>query len=232
MRGYPPTSLAPDGDYSAQALGADALALIAALGESQAVVLGHDWGAFAAYSAANQQPDRVEKLIVLSIPHPSTLRTNLRQLSKSSHFMTFQWRARTVRRFQDPDEVRRLYRQWSPGWDVGDEELAPVQAVFAAPGGVEGALGYYWSFARDLTRPARKGVRDMLRRITTMPTLALYGDQDGALDPSTFAVSHSAFSGPYEVVCLPGVGHFVHREAAPLVHDHVLRFLGRAFTCW
>src|SRR5262245_19927221 len=48
MRGYPPTDVSPNGDYSALTLGRDVLALIDACGESQAVVIGHDWGAFAA----------------------------------------------------------------------------------------------------------------------------------------------------------------------------------------
>src|SRR5262245_36918533 len=52
MRGYSPTKTPADGSYSALNLGRDVLELIKVLGESQAIVIGHDWGAFAAYAAA------------------------------------------------------------------------------------------------------------------------------------------------------------------------------------
>src|SRR5947209_9869516 len=52
MRGYFPTAIPADGKYDSETLGRDALALIEALGEKQAVVVGHDWGASAAYAAA------------------------------------------------------------------------------------------------------------------------------------------------------------------------------------
>ena len=48
MRGYAPTALASD--YSVRSLGQDAIALIRALGEETATVVGHDWGASAALS--------------------------------------------------------------------------------------------------------------------------------------------------------------------------------------
>src|SRR4051812_50219090 len=45
-RGYAPTELAPDDDYSAAALAQDAIALHAALkGDDRAALIGHDWGA-------------------------------------------------------------------------------------------------------------------------------------------------------------------------------------------
>src|SRR5271169_1107259 len=52
MRGYAPTGAAQDGRYDIGALGEDALALIDALGASDAIIFGHDWGATAAYEAA------------------------------------------------------------------------------------------------------------------------------------------------------------------------------------
>jgi pimeloyl-ACP methyl ester carboxylesterase len=42
MRGYFPTAIPSDGKYDSETLGRDALALIAALGEERAIVVGHD----------------------------------------------------------------------------------------------------------------------------------------------------------------------------------------------
>src|SRR5579872_1051858 len=52
MRGYAPSGPAPDGRYDIGALGEDAINLIDALGASDAVIFGHDWGAVASYEAA------------------------------------------------------------------------------------------------------------------------------------------------------------------------------------
>jgi pimeloyl-ACP methyl ester carboxylesterase len=52
MRGYAPTSVAPDGCYHLGALVADAVALHQALGgDDHAVLIGHDWGAETTYGA-------------------------------------------------------------------------------------------------------------------------------------------------------------------------------------
>src|SRR5437870_836166 len=61
MRGYAPSEIPADGRYDAETLGRDAVALIEALGAESAVVVGHDWGATAAYAAASLAPERVSK---------------------------------------------------------------------------------------------------------------------------------------------------------------------------
>src|ERR1700750_2498933 len=55
MRGYQPTGT-PERDAHKETLASDPLALIEALGAREAVVIGHDWGAAAAYGAAALGP--------------------------------------------------------------------------------------------------------------------------------------------------------------------------------
>jgi pimeloyl-ACP methyl ester carboxylesterase len=58
-----------DGRYSVGALVADVVALHQALsGDDQAVLVGHDWGAEAAYGAAAFVPDRWRRLVTLAVP--------------------------------------------------------------------------------------------------------------------------------------------------------------------
>lgn len=52
-RGYWPSGPAPDGDYSTTALAKDALALMDAFGAKRAAIVGHDWGAATATTAAS-----------------------------------------------------------------------------------------------------------------------------------------------------------------------------------
>ena len=56
-------------DYTLLHLVGDALALLDALGDEQAVIAGHDWGAPLAWHAALLRPDRFRAVIGLSVPY-------------------------------------------------------------------------------------------------------------------------------------------------------------------
>lgn len=70
MRGYGGTSK-PEaiGAYSVSHLIGDVVGAVAALGEKQAVVMGHDWGAPVAWYAALMRPDVFRAAAVLSVPY-------------------------------------------------------------------------------------------------------------------------------------------------------------------
>ncbi len=89
MRGYDPTAI-PDHDADQETLARDPLALIEALGARDAAVIGHDWGASAAYGAAALDPDQVKKLLVIGIPHPGALKPSLKKLWGVRHFCGIQ----------------------------------------------------------------------------------------------------------------------------------------------
>jgi pimeloyl-ACP methyl ester carboxylesterase len=69
MRGYGGTSKPQAiSAYSLSYLVGDVIGAIAALGEKQAVVMGHDWGGPVAWYAALMRPDVVRAVAVLSVP--------------------------------------------------------------------------------------------------------------------------------------------------------------------
>src|SRR5258708_26879085 len=69
MRGYAPSRIPADGAYHIGALAADATALHEMLGgDSDAVLIGHDWGAETAYAAGAAAPDRWRRLVTLAVP--------------------------------------------------------------------------------------------------------------------------------------------------------------------
>ena len=53
-------------------------------------IIGHDWGAAVAWLTATVHPDRVHKLVVLSVPHPLAPRT-LRQREMAWYQLFFQF---------------------------------------------------------------------------------------------------------------------------------------------
>jgi pimeloyl-ACP methyl ester carboxylesterase len=202
-RGYAPTSIPADGKYDSDTLGRDLLAIIEALGEKEAVVVGHDWGASAAYSAAFLDPTRVKKLITVGIPHPASPTPTPTLLWKVRHFFRFQLpdAGALVRRngFAHVDE---LVKRWSPAWNVPAGETDAVKEAFREPANVEAALGYYRAL-RPRRPPSHRG------RIS-VDTVAFAGEDD-TIDPSMYDRARSWFTGPYRVVRMPG-GHFMHRE--------------------
>ncbi|MFI0350555.1 alpha/beta fold hydrolase [Actinomadura sp. 9N407] len=70
QRGYARTGGPAEVDqYTIHHLVGDAVGLIDALGEDQAVIAGHDWGAPVAWHTAQFRPERVRGVIGLSVPH-------------------------------------------------------------------------------------------------------------------------------------------------------------------
>jgi pimeloyl-ACP methyl ester carboxylesterase len=202
MRGYAPSSI-PQGGFDTGTLGRDVLALIEALGEKRAIVIGHDWGAAASYSAATLGPERVELLVTVGIPHPASIRPTPRLLWIYRHLVTLKLPGAAARaRKNDFALVDKLWRRWSPAWDVPPSETESAKVAFREPGSLEAALGYYR--ARRMRVPASE------RKRITVPTVSFAGTDDH-LPPEMYEQAASWFTGGYRVVRVPG-GHFMHRE--------------------
>jgi pimeloyl-ACP methyl ester carboxylesterase len=218
MRGYHPTAVAPDGKYDTDTLGRDVLALIQALGEQRAIVVGHDWGASAAYSAAAVGPERVRLLVTLAIPHPRGIKPTPRLAWSLRHFITLRGkRAADKLRANDFAYVDELVRRWSPAWkDLPAAETARVKAAFREPGCAEAACQYYAQI-----QPPRLPASHKLP--ITVPAVAVAGEHDN-LAPRLYEKARHCFTSSYEVVQVPG-GHFMHREHPQVFATELLRVL-------
>jgi pimeloyl-ACP methyl ester carboxylesterase len=70
MRGFGGTDAPSDAmHYSILHLVGDIVGLVHALGERQAYVVGHDWGAQVAWNCAMLRPDVFPKVVAMSVPH-------------------------------------------------------------------------------------------------------------------------------------------------------------------
>jgi pimeloyl-ACP methyl ester carboxylesterase len=203
MRGYAPTEVPAEEAFDTDTLGRDALALVEALGAEKAVVVGHDWGASAAYAAASLGPERVELLVTLAIPHPASLRPSPGLLWGGRHFFVLSRRG-AARRIREAGfaYIDTLVKRWSPAWDVPPGETAAVKAAFREPGSFEAALGYYRAVGLRPPSSLRKRIR--------VPSVSFAGTDD-ILPPEAFDRAASWFTAGYRVVRMPG-GHFMHRE--------------------
>lgn len=80
--------------YAIGHLAADVAALIQTAGRERAIVVGHDWGGAVTWHLAEHFPERVERAVVVNVPHPTVmlhhLKRNPRQLWRSWYMFFFQ----------------------------------------------------------------------------------------------------------------------------------------------
>jgi pimeloyl-ACP methyl ester carboxylesterase len=216
MRGYHPTAV-PDRDADQETLARDALALIEALGASEAVIIGHDFGAAAAYGAAALGPDRVKKLFALAIPHPAALKPSLKKLWGVRHFAVYKLPG-APNRFARNDfaALPAIVRRWSPDWSPDPQEFDPVRASFSNRASLNAAFGYY----RKLSPIPSASLKTRI----TVPTVVFAGLDDPVAEPADYRGAARMFEGDYVVEEVRG-GHFMHREHPDAFAERILTHL-------
>jgi pimeloyl-ACP methyl ester carboxylesterase len=237
MRGYAPTDPAPDQNYSVGTLGADAVGLAEQLcteyNLSNPVIVGHDWGAVAAYAAAIRSPDTFEQMVTMAVPpkFDALLRRHPWQFARSWYMWFFQLPDIPERalRWDNFSLVEFLWGIWSPSWDYSDTRLESVKTTLDTEQTVEHALAYYRQIGsqtlRSLASFDRPAVDDEPH--ITVPTLLLAGQEDGSMGADLFPDAEGAFADETEVrvVTVPNAGHFLHQERPGAVGQEVVEFL-------
>ena len=232
LRGYGASDKPPRG-YDLPTLSADVAALVRALGERDAVVVGHDWGGLLGWTMAALHPRTVRRLVVLSMAHPRRLRAGMtarEQRRAFRHALGFQVPRLPERRLTRPDDdpVADLMQRWAgPDWARTADFAAAVDRYRAAariPQAAYGAMEYFRWAGRSQLRPDGLRYARRMAAPVTAPTLQLHGSLDTCVLPATARGSGRYVAGAYEWRELPGIGHFPHEEAP----DEV----GRAIATW
>jgi len=228
LRGYWAGGAAPDGSYRAAAIGQDVLALVEALGADQACVIGHDFGARAAYSAASLDASRIRKLVGLAVPYgkglPQAFVADGDQQRRSWYMFFFHTRfAEPAVQLNDFAFLDRLWREWSPGYKMPASDRMALIETFRQPGVVPQTLAYY----RQLFTPPpeAQALEARANGPIAVPTLYLHGEDDGCMSARLSEDMAAAFTKGFERVVMPGVGHFLHLEKPEAVLGYILPFL-------
>jgi pimeloyl-ACP methyl ester carboxylesterase len=231
MRGYAPTGVPADGDYHVGALAADALALHEVLGgDSDAVLIGHDWGAEATYAAAAFAPDRWRRVVTLAVPPgalDAVLFSDYEQLKR--FFYLFMIRdplgfADAVAAADDLSFLDQLWRDWSPGYQAG-EHLARVKDSLRQPANLAAALGYYRAVGQPATRYA--GEQAAAGQPAPQPTLYLHGADDGCIGADLARGAEALLSPGSRMIVVEHAGHFLHLERPLEVNDQIVGWVAR-----
>lgn len=231
MRGYAPTTIPDDGVYQTGALTADACALHEALGGgADAVIIGHDWGAPAAYGAANLEPDRWAKVVGAAVPPGGALGQaflDYDQLQRSWYMFFFQHGlADVVVPMNDLAFIDRLWADWSPGYDPSDD-LPAVKDSMRDPAHLAATLGYYRATLGDGPRSeAYQAAQSATGQMPEQPLLYLQGLEDGCIAASVSAGIEASFTNPESrLTMVSGAGHFLQVEQPELVNSLIVDFL-------
>jgi pimeloyl-ACP methyl ester carboxylesterase len=229
LRGYGASDKPPRG-YDPMTAAADLAGLIRALGENDAVVVGHDWGAQIGWTMAAFHPSLVRRLVVVSDPHPlrwlPALATDAAQRRASRHVARFQlpWHPERWLVAHDAANVADLLRRWSgPQHTFGAEErrYRDAMLIFAAP---HCALEYFRWAMRSVPRSDGRRFRRALREPLRTPTLQLHGAADPCVLSATAQGSGKYVAAPYVWRLLDDIGHFPPEEAPELVTGEIVRW--------
>jgi pimeloyl-ACP methyl ester carboxylesterase len=221
LRGYGASDKPPRG-YDLPTAAADAAAIVRALGEQDAVVVGADWGGLVGWTMAALHPRSVRRLVVVGAAHPRRLRASVadaQQRRALAYALRFQLPRLPERRLTraDDDPVAELMRRWAgPSWaQTADfaEAVGRYRAATRIPQAAYGAMEYYRWAGRSQLRPDGLRFARRMAAPVTAPTLQLHGGSDPCVLPSTARGSDRYVAGAYEWQELPGVGHFPHEEA-------------------
>jgi pimeloyl-ACP methyl ester carboxylesterase len=221
MRGYAPTEIPSSKNYDPITLGEDVCALIKALSHNnQAHVIGMDWGGTAIRGALTKEAPSIRSAIIMNTAHQSTGSMVVRDPSSvhlTFHVWFFQLDIAPIAlAVEGLPIVDYLFEAWSPTID-DPQHVESVKATLSAPGVIPAALEYY----KSLINLSATGNYPM--PIMKTPTLAIYGEHDGA---SKFSeLEHAYYSGPFKRVVLDDVGHWPHLEKPQLVNSMILDWI-------
>jgi pimeloyl-ACP methyl ester carboxylesterase len=230
LRGFGGSDKTPRG-YDPTTLTRDVIGVIKALGEPNAAVVGHGWGASLGWTAATFRPKTVRRLVVVGAAHPRRLRSALlsdrTQIAASAHIYAAQRPVAAEKALlrSGGSLVGRYLENWSgPLWPT-PEVSARYEKAMLVPGVAHCSLEYYRWLIRALPRPDGIRYYQRMRVPTDVPILHLHGALDSTVLTTTARGSGQHVNSSYRWRLLDGVGHFPQEEAPDVFNAEVLNWL-------
>lgn len=218
QRGYR-ESYAPEAvdAYAVPHLAMDAVGVLDALGIRQAAVVGHDWGASVAWLAATLFADRVERLAVLSVGHPTAFFADGGfEQKQMSWYMLFYQAEGIAEEWISRDgfaNLRELARN-PVDFDAYVEDMSK-------PGRLTAALNWY----RATVGPAAFAAPPLELPPVTCPVMGVWSTDDYALTEIQMTASARYVAGPWRYERIEGAGHDIPVAARDQLNALLLDFL-------
>ena len=203
-------------DYAMQRSVADVDAVLDACEVERAHVVGHDWGAGLAWTLAALVPERVDRLVVMSVGHPNALRSpSIAQREKAWYQLLFQFEEVAEALIQRDDW--KLFREVLGNPTDAEQYVADL----SRPGALTAALNWY----RANASPAQELERSRPFPRVAAPTLGIWSTGDNFLLEEGMAASGEHVSGPWRYERVEGAGHWLQLDAAERANELLLEFL-------
>lgn len=226
--------------YRLAELVADMVGLLAALGLRSVAVVGHDWGAVLAWQLALARPQRVSRLVALSVGHPRAATAGgLAQAIRSRYMLAFLVPGLAERVLQLNDWATFRRKAWggaAPGFEPdADRQIAEM----SRPGALTAGLSWYRANLRprvpsSSVRPwvqVRAGSSSSVRaeppdHVVHCPVLGVWSSDDPFLTEAQMTASANWVDGGWRYERLDGVDHWVQVHATARLNTLLLEFLG------
>ena len=208
LRGHGWSEATPRG-YEKRELMEDAVALLDALGLERVRYAGHDWGAVVGFLLGMHHPERVERMVVMSVPHPWAGRPDPRRLAGLAHVPILSAPVLGRLAVERLGFTRLVLGVGRGRGSFSPQEVEQYEAAIREPGHPGATVQVYRTLAlRELPRTVI-GRSDVKR--LRVPTLLLLGENDpSGIGSETGYEDHAD---DMRVVKIPDTSHFIPEEA-------------------
>ena len=239
LRGHGPTRFRDPGAprmAEQAALGQDVIDFADALRLPRFAVAGYDWGGRAAAIVAALHPGRVRAaVLVAGYTIQNTVAPSRPVSAEAAQRLWYQWyfnteQGRAGLEANRRDICRQLWRQISPTWRFSDDTFERTAPSFDNADFVDVVIHSYRH--RVGNAPGEARFTDTEARLAgrppiAVPSIVLYGADDGIVRPTAdaSAAERAVFPDLVARRVVPGVGHFMPREAPAEMSSALLQLL-------
>ena len=217
QRGYSPGAR-PVGveHYDLRNITRDTLAIADALGAPRFHLVGHDYGAVIGWQVAARHGDRLATYTTLSVGHPVAYLEAYATGDQEERSKYFHW-------FRDPatdaelGSYERLHALYIAA-GLSEADAVEYATALGSPEAIGAGLNWY--------RAAGPYLIEDLPPVE-VPVLFLWSTEDPALGPESAYGTAAHVDGPFELVVLDGIDHWIPEHAADTVNEHLLTHLAR-----
>jgi pimeloyl-ACP methyl ester carboxylesterase len=216
LRGFGASDKPPDVEaYRITNSASDVIAILDALQIVRAHIVGHDWGAGLAWVVAGLYPDRVDRLVVLSVGHPNAQVPTVEQREKSWYMLWFQFEGLAEELL--PRDDWKLLHEWTRGDGDVDRHIQDL----SRPGALRAALNWY----RANVPPERELAAKRAFPTITSPTMGIWSSGDRYLLEEPMVASGEHVTGGWRYERVDGASHWLQLDEPERVNALLVDFL-------
>ena len=232
LKGYPPTTVDPDGFYDKATLVHEVAQFAQAVCPHETChLVGQDWGAIIGYGLLAAYPELFQRAVLMAVPHPEKVGQSIldaKHIHRSFHWWFFQLKDLPEQALLQNDMafIDYLWAYWTVEGFQDEAHIRSIKQMLSQPGVLTATLAYYRAmFDQDKSNPAHADLRLRMARPIGVPTLALCGAED--LRAELMLDQSQYFTSEYEFQLIDKAGHFLHREQPQAVTDQILAWLAK-----